>query len=736
MTYNPYPSYSGRWAYGNAIKPLWTIKFEEEQDLLDWFKTTTETIGNRHRETVNQDNIRRDFYMGLQSLSVGRDGIPRDRDNKPIEKFARVTINQCYEFVEQWVSKLARFTPAIAIIPPNQEYNDRIAARLSKDFIDYLFYVNDMDMLLEQAARNSRIDGETFMFVDYNKAKGDLHPDFQAANSLGIRVPLVNAAGEPVLNEQGEQIFIDKAQRIGDVDYRVVQRKYVLKEPKVKWKDVNWVIEIDTCDIDELKAQYPDRVDEIEKRSSIGAQFLDTFSADTDMNEVLVFQIYHRSTEFLDHGRYIKLLQDVVLENTTLREKCGHDELPCARLTNIDVPGICDGFSFLDQIMLLQVMYNNFASIMYTNAALGAHIYWMVPGSANVDLKKLKSGASVISYAGGIPPRIEQFKTMGPELFQGLDFITNAMQRISRIHGISRDNPPTGVEAGIALAFFEEQENQSQNTDIKKYNAFIKKIARLSLATAGAFYKAEDGRTMRIVGKNNQFSIKALDVAKLGGPYDIRVQRSTALSESKAGRLSQILALEGRFPGMLPREQILDMLDLANDQQFYDLTTVSVQAAEYENEQMAEGIEVEPALEYEDHLIHLEALLKYMQTSSFKQDMPPERKTLFALHGMSHEFFIHSKMINPIYAAKVTQMFPGFPFFSIPGQIGAPLPGADLGLAPGLNGAAGPPSSAPLPPDLENQPDALPEADNLPQGDKLPTPPATVPETPEKSPVV
>jgi len=238
-----------------------------------------------------------------------------------------------------------------------------------------------------------------------------------------------------------------------------------------------------------------------------------------------------------------------------------------------------------------------------------------------------------------------------------------------------------------------------------------------------------------VVGKNNQFSIKALDVAKLGGPYDIRVQRTTALSESKSGRLSQILALEGRFPNLLPREQVLDMLDLANDQQFYDLTTVSIQAAEYENEQMGEGVAVEPALDYEDHLLHLEVLLKYMQASSFKEDMPPERKALFNLHGMSHEYFIHKKMVNPLYQAKVMEQFPGFPFFSVPGQIGTPLA---MGQGPGgmsamMNGNGAPPMDAGPPgPDQSTQPEPLPSGEPPAGLGKTPLPPAGPSDTPDK----
>jgi hypothetical protein len=379
--------------------------------------------------------------------------------------------------------------------------------------------------------------------------------------------------------------------------------------------------------------------------------------------------------------------------------------------------------------MLLQVMYNNVASIAYTNLALGAHLYWLVPAQSNVDIQKLRNQSSVIKFNGGLAPQIARFQTVGDEMFKALDFIDRAIQRTGAIQSTSRGEPPAGIEAGVALAFLEEQENQRANTDIKKHNSFIKKLARFSLATAGAFYNADDGRTIRIVGKNNLFSIKALDVAKLGGPYDIRVQRTTALSESKSGRLSQILALESRFPGKLPWEQVADMLDLANDQKFYSLATVAVQAAERENEMMANGEQIPAAERYEEHLVHWYSLAKYIQSASFKEDMPDDRKQLFMEHGMSHEFWMWEKAKeNPVFQAKLVQLenFPSFTSSPMQPQI----PAMPVGIEPGMGGSAEQQAGIPLPEDQAGG--APPEEGNAGEQIQEPLPSGPVP--PESAP--
>ena len=270
------------------------------------------------------------------------------------------------------------------------------------------------------------------------------------------------------------------------------------------------------------------------------------------------------------------------------------------------------------------------------------------------------------------------------------------------------------------MTLLEEQENQRANTDIKKHNAFIKKLARMSLAICGDKYKEEDGRTIRIVGKNNVFSVKALDVAKLGGPYDIRVQRTTALSESKSGRLSQILALEGRFPGMLPREQVLDMLDLANDQKFYDVATVALQASEHENELMLEGRAVQPPERYEEQIVHWQSHVKFIQTRSFKEDVPPEIKQLYFDHVEAHEFFIIEKAkeptVSPAFMQKL-QALEGFPLFSV---VAAPAatPSPDMGQGDPMAGGQGaPPPEAPT--DEQGMPEPTDPGEDSPEQQAL-----------------
>lgn len=645
----------------DSLKPLWSIDFEDNDAILTWFKETIDALKDTQLARAEVMLRNRDFYASIQSLaSQGRRTRPEGEQTS--ERFSRVVVNQIYDLTEHWVSQMVRFSPAIAVIPPNTEYNDRIAAKMSKAFIDYLFYVNDIDDILEDCARQARLFGEAYCFVEWNKKKGDYAPGVLEAEELAIKVPLLDSEGNQVYGADQQPLYIDNKPKVGDVDYNVVLPWHVWVQPKDKWKDVEWIVKARPVDADTLKAEYPDNAEDIDAHGTDHRYSVDYMTADAKFNEVLVFEIYHKSTEYLDKGKYIKLIPGVILEQGDLGYS--HGELPVCRLTNIDLPGELHGASFFQNVLLLQVVLNNLYSLAYTNISLGSHLYWLVPTGGGVDVSKLRNSASVIKFSGSTAPRIETFKTVGTEIFKLIEIVEQRIASISGRQPISQGIVPPGVEAGIAMTFLEEQENQRANVDIKKHNAFIKKLARMSLAVAGDKYEQGDGRTIRIVGKNNAFSIKSLENAKLGGPYDIRVQRTTALSESKSGRLSQILALEGRFPGMLPREHVLDMLDLANDQKYYDMATVAVQAAEHENEQMLEGIVALAPEEYEEQIVHWTSHVKQIQSSSFKNDVPPEIKQIFFDHIEAHEFWMFKKMGNPAFAQRMMTL-EGFPAISI-----------------------------------------------------------------------
>jgi hypothetical protein len=209
--------------------------------------------------------------------------------------------------VEQWVSKTTRFAPAIAVLPANsQEFNDKMNAKLCKNVIDFLFYNNNIEQYLEDMVRYSKIDGEAFLAILWDKNKGDIDPQYQRATEKGIRIPLVDSEGNEVLSEDGEPLFIENEPKVGDIKFEVIPTRHILRQPKEQYEQEEWLIRLSVCDIDEVKMDYPDMAGEINYDAS--HYISDVFEVDESMNEIMVFELYHKPVKNLASGRYIKFI--------------------------------------------------------------------------------------------------------------------------------------------------------------------------------------------------------------------------------------------------------------------------------------------------------------------------------------------------------------------------------------------------------------------------------------------
>lgn len=193
------------------------------------------------------------------------------------------------------------------------------------------------------------------------------------------------------------------------------------------------------------------------------------------------------------------------------------------------------------------------------------------------------------------------------------------------------------------------------------------------------------------------------NVQHLHKDYDIRVQNSSALPNSKAARLQTLLDLNQQFPEKVTGEQVLDMIDLAQDEKFMDLTTKSIRAAEAENEQILEaedtvlGDDINDPQEFEDHIQHWKVHVGQMRDWGFKNQTPIPVQERLKDHVLAHELLMAKyAQTNPAYMQQL-QTLTGFPIFYKIAQISPPpssdtqelppepaLPGGPIGATPEL----------------------------------------------------
>jgi hypothetical protein len=676
------------------LQPIWSIKHEDEEKLLEWLKKDWK---NKYKLAESRIRVYREnlaLYKGLhyKSQETTTQEFRRDAGDQSIRN-PKIVVNHVYEMVETKTARLARFKPAIAVLPANDEWNDKQNAKATKLLVDSRWYEADMDKILRDQQKGAFVYGEAFIYTKWNPNIGDIHPLKKKFDERGMEVPMLDEKGQKITNEEGETVTVKSEIRVGDVDYEVIYPDRIFPNIKARvWEMADDVTICDYKNIEELKADYPKKADKIKKSNEMRFDY-ESFEETKLGNELPIKTYFHKPTKYLPKGMKVVFTDDTVLEKTDFPYT--HGKLPFTRVTDIDVPNTLPARSFIGTIRQLQKHYNNLASAISRNHGLASAPKWIMPKGA-CSIKSLNNEITVVEYKGPVPPRLENMSPTSPEVFGYMDKLNESIQKLSGVHGISRGTPPPGIRAGIALQFLEEQEQERESSAVAKRASAIREVAKQTIALMGQFYKREDGRMVRILGRDNSYLVKSFDMAELSKVYDVRIQNTSSLPESKPAKIQSIIDLNQGFPNLFQREQVIDMLDLATDKAFVDQATVSVKSAEYENEMILSGKEVPEPEEYEDLIIHWSIHVKELQSRTYRDEAPNEIKEKLKEHIMVTEMLMWKRAgKNALFRQKILTL-DSYPIFFTLDESSAMVMSSG-GMPPEMGAAQGVPQSAPAP---------------------------------------
>jgi len=687
-------------------RPLWTIKLDDpknEENILKWM--------NAEIAFLKQDGFDRIETMRRHlSIYKNQNFADKVQHSKATQEFhtsgksptiRRITVNQIYDFVEQLVARLVRFKPAVSILPTNDEWEDKISAKIAEKFWGHIKELQKFDAKNVDMARVSKIGGEAYLAITWDPDAGGEHPDSKKLRKEKKDfMTLKDENGKDAQDEAGNVIRVPLPIRIGDVKYEVIMPWNVLTQKTTSWDKTEYMLIGEPKPVDELRIEFPKKADKIKKDS--GTKIFD-FERNEELEigeSTMVWTFWHKKTKFLPEGREMVFTKDVVLVNKEL--PYNHGKIPMVPLFDIMVPGQRHGRSFISNIRQLSQRYNDLTTMIMRNAALVTHPKWFVP-AGSVKIESLGNDISIVQYKGQRPPVLGQQNATPNENFSFRKELKEDMQQIAGVFGVSRGEPPAGVKAGIALQFLEEQENQRQNAVVVQYNEYVVAVAEMTLDTASQFYQPEDDRTLMIMGNDGMWMTEHLDPEHLSKIFSIRIQNSSALPESKASRIQTVLDLAERFPNMIPEEQVIEMVGLANPQRFIDAGAAAVKKAQLEDELLLVEGKKTPPQKWEFHIQHWECHSKTLQGPAFVK-ASPENQTKFLNHLMAHEMLmIELAKINPTYAPKLAEL-KQFPLlFTVESEPSPPTeelppPGGLPPISPlGPEGGGGTLPAAPLP---------------------------------------
>lgn len=642
------------------VKPFHAIEKDDEKAVLTWCNKVVETL--EKQAVARNASIRKNLetYRGI-SASVLRSDIRRS-ERQFLQRVNKFVVNHLHDMTETRISQLSRLKPAVNVLPTNDEYEDRSAAKATKYLIDHLWYINNIDEIRQKMLRNAFIFGESYCFITWNKNKGDLHPMYVKARDMGIPLTMVDEQGEPLIGSDGNPMVMDPKDPvyIGDIDYEIECPWRVLLQRQKSIDKVEYCFRLSVESTETLKKEYPDKANKLKQTTNVKAFDADTLTDHLLEEDTVIYEFYHKATKYCKNGYYVKFTNDVILEMSELR--FSHGQLPFVRFTDMDVPEVLNGISQYEMVRPIQNMHDNLSTLLAKNIYLMGHSKWVMPRGA-CKIESLGNDNTIVQYQGPVAPQMMQTMPNPPEAYNFRNMLREEMGQIYGIQGVSRGTPPKGITAAVALQFLNEQEQERNSTTVIKHNDMIKDIAKMTLAVCGDYYDVDDGRMLRIVGKNNKYSIRHFDSANLNKNYDIRLELGTGLPESKAGKIQRIVEIMQMKPDLLSNERWIDLLDLGDTEKMNNLLTVAVRAAESENEDMMAGRPVGDPEDFEDHVLHWKVHTKAIQERTFKEECPPELREEMLEHIAIHEFLMVEKAkVNPGFEAKLAEL-PNFPIF-------------------------------------------------------------------------
>ena len=643
-------------------RPFQFREDKSEKATLEWLNNNFDAKVTKAYSRLVTYRRYNNYYKGVQ----WEDSITRasNRDVESTERRPKHTVNFVYDKMEDRVSQMSRIGVGFALLPSNHNDQDDINnAKSCKSMLSSRAEEIDLQSLMDSADKTKFTFGDSFTFVDWNPSAGPILPKYKKYKEQGKKVPKMDKNGKAIKGQ-----YITEDVNVGDVVVRVKGPHEVFTElNKTSWGAVNELDETEYVNIWELKAEHPNLADKITKEQNMYFSLNLNSAMDNNEDMILVKTFWHKKTKWLPNGAKIRYIESCILE----MEDYPYEEetLPCVKDTDIDVSGEIWGRSFISMIEQLQRMYNNTQSSQARDYGVGSAPKWMFP-KGSVEVSSLNNEFTLVEYRGAVKPELVTPRATNPQSFDFQDRMETKITRFARTSDIGKGELPPGITATSAIRLLDEKfslmilplENKRKTRIVKVYKMMLKRMAQ--------FYKPSDGRMIRMLGENNEYLIKSFEKGDFGSIADVKFQKTSMLSDSKSGRISDIIDLNmsTQTDPIFRREQIVEMLDLGLDDAFVDGATVAVTAARTLVEELLDGNEVPEPQEYDSFLVFYSIFDTAMQSFAFRTKVKKEVRDRFKAYMLVLEGMMYERCKKNTKFCSEVMMLNNYPMFFTPSE--------------------------------------------------------------------
>lgn len=682
------------------LDPIHVLDRTKEEDLLKWandnYNFLLDTVQARAAWQIRNQAL----YKGQHYASQDRYANFRNIQGVDVSsETSKVVINELYEYSQQRKARLARFETMITTVPHSNEHSDKEGAEAAKQILDTIASANDFSAVKRRADEECPMFGESYIMPIWDECKGGIDPRWEKARDSIKKQGKRNVRQKVKVSGVEFEYDPEKPKFLGDFAIRHVLPWQLLIEPFKLAPDVQWFIYWSYHHVEDLKKRYRDVADKIVPTGSATTYNEEQLTVKNLTRHALVLEVWGRSTEFLPNGIHWIQTPEVLLKKPVDNpyrtiENLEFGNLPLERLTDIDVQGEFHGYPTYQLLAGPQHLLNQMVTMAARNVKIAGHPKLMVPRQGKINHETFGSNEiTVVSYNHPYKPHVETVAVVPPEVLALAELMSKKMTMLGGIQPISQGDIPSNVRSGRAIRLLEELESMRATDMIKKAERFMLNLYKRALSIVGDNYKKDEKRLIKILGEDKKYQIDSFNTVALENTYDVELVPSSSLPQTPSARLATVMEM-AQIPAIvesLPRELIIESMQLGTPEKLYSAITASVDKAGWENQMFIKGkIPPEP-IDGDNDVVHWAEHNKILCSKSFLEFSKEIQEEMID-HQRSHEMGMMDKAnMNPVFLQRIMQL-PGFPKFYHQPSI---MPPADPSQLPppsggGVQGSPGP----------------------------------------------
>lgn len=467
------------------------------------------------------------------------------------------TINRLRSIQRTEHSKFLQSIPNINVVPSTSEDNDLRAALAGEQVWQSISMAQNLRAEFSNAAWWMTTTGTGILKTQWNSYKPDEVSGQQGCIEYGSITPF--------------HLFVP------DLRERKIEDQPFVTQAMVK--PISWA-----------RQHYGDKVRGIEPTQTSANSILDetyldlTRSNENKPDSVVVKETWIKPGvhEMLPDGGVVIMVEDTIVMMTETFPYA-HGQFPFTVFSHIDTSTFYAD-STLRDLIPLQKEYNESRTDIAESARRSGRPQLLAPKGSITPSKITNEPGLVIEYLpGGPPPQWAPPPPLPEYVVTIPDRVLADMEDLSGQHEVTQGQAPPGVTAGTAISYLGEKDSAYLTAQYMNIEDGYAKIAKQTLQLFVQY--VDIPRAIKVIGPDQTYDMFMLKGADIKNGTDVRVERGSAVGESKAASDARLMDMWS-LGIITDPNQMLSLLEIGGSQRILDLLDTARKKAARENSKM------------------------------------------------------------------------------------------------------------------------------------------------------